>query len=1064
LATDGYYPRPAQAGRNVGRRLTMVWNVFQKRQRDDQSPESTTEPDIAAPAFDIAAASPEAFREFLESIEAVTYVWNIAEHRYSYISPQAAHILGFQPEELVRPGFWLSRVHPADRVRFEHLLKTAASKMPVRTFEYRLLKPDGDFIWLRDQMKVTDREAGSVIHGLVINISARKRIESAIEASERRHRLMLEKMDVVPYSFDVAENRYTYIGAQISKLLQIGMHAWNFEGFRHQHVHELDRERFDREWRIACEQNRSGELEYRIVANNSEVLWVRDVFQFDTDTDGRTVVYGSIIDITAKKKAEEALTESQALLRSVIDAVPATINVKDLQGGYVLVNNAYAEFHDKPPDWFSGRTAAGLYSPELLEVVEGREAEVIASGQPSALYENERLHSDGRTTTWLASKAPLRDDAGRVKYVATVSVEITDRKKAELELQRNEAKFRAIIEDQTEFLIRFRADGTLTFVNDVYCRYFNRTPDELLNVPFFQLVPDTEQDSVRQYLAQLTPDHPVATMEQKDIRPDGQVRYQQWTDRAFFDTEGNVLGYQSVGRDITEKKLAEEKLQESERRFRHLVESTDIIPYTWDLETRRYTYVGPQAETLLGYPVSAWRGEGFWLSRVHPDDRPRMLETSRTLHAQKRGASEEYRMLRKDDTTVWVRDIVDVDQQADGRYVAYGVMIEVTESRRQTEALIQAQKMDIIGQMTGGVAHDFNNLLTVIIANLHMVMASAPSDAATQRRLGMISQAAERSADLTQRLLAFSRRQTLMPKTTDVNALVSGLTELLRRTLGETIEIKLNLASDLWQTHIDPAQLESALVNLAVNARDAMNNAGTLDIITSNQILHIDPANSEKPSGAFVMLAVSDSGSGMTPTILAKVFEPFFTTKEVGKGTGLGLSMIYGFANQSGGWIDVESEVGKGTVFKLYLPRSEGEAVKPENKPAADSSSFVPHGSETILCVDDDPQARTTVRELLLHLGYAVREAENGPSALMELHTNKDIDLLLTDIVMPGGMSGVVLAKEAVRQRPELRVLYTSGYAKGHHDEQGLWLPKPYSPGDLARKVREALDTSATLH
>ena len=346
-----------------------------------------------------------------------------------------------------------------------------------------------------------------------------------------------------------------------------------------------------------------------------------------------------------------------------------------------------------------------------------------------------------------------------------------------------------------------------------------------------------------------------------------------------------------------------------------------------------------------------------------------MLSVSRTLHDLKRGTAEEYRMLRTDNTAVWVRDIVDVEQQADGRYVAYGVMLDVTESRRQTEALIQAQKMDIVGQMTGGVAHDFNNLLTVIIANLHMVMATAPADAATQRRLGMISQAAERSADLTKRLLAFSRRQTLMPKTIDVNALVSGMTELLRRTLGETIEIKLDLASDLWQTHVDPAQLESALVNLAVNARDAMSNAGTLDVKTSNQVLHADPAKSEKPSGAFVMLAVTDTGCGMTSATLAKVFEPFFTTKDVGKGTGLGLSMIYGFANQSGGWIDVESDVGKGTVFKLYLPRAEGEAVKPGDRPAASSPISVPEASETVLCVDDDPQVRSTVRELLLHLG-----------------------------------------------------------------------------------------------
>ncbi len=786
----------------------MAWNVFPKRLKDDLPPQQDNEP-VAAPAR-AEAEERDNPREVLESIEGVAYVWDVAETRYSYVSSQAEHIVGYPSGELMRPGFWLSRVHPADRVRFEHLQKTADSKTPGRTFEYRFLTSDGDFVWLRDQMRVTDRETGGVMYGLVINISARKRIESAIEASERRHRLMLEKMDVVPYSFDVQENRYTYIGGQISKLLQTGLQAWNFEGFRYQHVHDLDREQFDREWGAACQESRSGELEYRIVATNNDVLWVRDVFHFDTDGEGRKVAYGSII-------------------------------------------------------------------------------------------------------------------------------------------------------------------------------------------------------------------------------------------------------------DITEKKLAEEKLHESERRFRHLVESTDIVPYTWDLQTRRYTYVGPQAEKLLGYPVSAWTGEGFWMSRLHPDDSLRAMAAARRLHDDKIGSSEEYRMIGKDDKPVWVRDIVDVEHQADGRHIAYGVMIDVSDSKRQTEALIQAQKMDIVGQMTGGVAHDFNNLLTVIIANLHMILASAPTDAAMQRRLNMISQAAERSSELTKRLLAFSRRQTLMPKTTDVNGLVSGMTELLRRTLGSTIEIDLQLSADLWQSHVDSAQLESALVNLAVNARDAMKNSGRLDITTSNQILYADENKPEKPSGSFVMLAVRDSGCGMPPEVMKKIFEPFFTTKEVGKGTGLGLSMIYGFVSQSGGWVDVESEIGRGTVFKLYLPRAKA-AAEQRDESVQKSAEAGPGDKETVLCVEDDPQVRATVRELLLTLGYAVREAENGASALMQLHLNKDIKLLFTDIVMPGGRSGAVLAKDAVRQRPELKVLYTSGYAKGHLDEEGIWLPKPYSPDDLARKVREALDASATIH
>jgi PAS domain S-box-containing protein len=893
----------------------MVWHAFQRLGAAPRSGEC----DVAS----------DGERRLLESLNGVVYRWNVARQRFVYISPQSMPLLGCRPQEMQQPGFWLSRIHPDDRARVERTLN-GGGKRPLSTLEYRLIAASGDAKWLRDHIRAVEDGADIELLGVITDISAAKRVEAAIESSEQRYRMLLEKMDVVPYSFDLRDNRYIYLGAQAGRLLRVGLAAWSFEGIRFMNLHGDDRERVEAEWRSACNAGRSGELEYRILASGGDLLWIRDVFHFETEADGRTVAYGSLIDVTAKRQAEAALQDSQALLRSVIDAVPATISVKDLRGRYVLINEAFARFHDRPASWFPGRTANELYPADYIDRVEAREAEVIATGEPLPLYESARTLPDGRRSIWLASKAPLRDAAAQVKYVATVGV------------------------------------------------------------------------------------------------------------------------------DVTEMKAAEEKLRESERRFRHLVESTDIVPYSWDLEARRYVYVGPQAETLLGFPAKMWLGEGFWLSQVHPEDQARAAEFSRGLHETRKSAIFEYRMLRKDGTPVWVRDIIDVDLQSDGRYHAYGVMIDVTQSKRQTEQLLQAQKMDSIGQMTGGVAHDFNNLLTVIIANLHLLMASAPADGATQRRLALINQAAERSASLTKRLLAFSRRQTLQPKTLDINALVSGMTELLRRTLGEAIEIRLNLAASLWQANVDPAQLESALVNLAVNARDAMSNAGKLDIATSNQVLRADEAKPDKPSGSFVMLSVADSGCGMTPEILAKVFEPFFTTKDVDKGTGLGLSMVYGFVKQSGGWVDIDSEVGKGTVVRLFLPRENRDGDR-EEASTATAPEHAPGGNETVLCVEDDPQVRSTVQELLAGLGYRVRAAENGPSALIQLHMDDDIDLLLTDVVMPGGMSGVVLAKEATRRRPALKVLFTSGYARGEIDRDALWLPKPYSPNELACKVREAL-------
>ncbi|MGJ4932500.1 ATP-binding protein [Bradyrhizobium sp. HKCCYLS2038] len=408
---------------------------------------------------------------------------------------------------------------------------------------------------------------------------------------------------------------------------------------------------------------------------------------------------------------------------------------------------------------------------------------------------------------------------------------------------------------------------------------------------------------------------------------------------------------------------------------------------------------------------------------------------------------------------------------------AYAQLEEEIRQRRAAEAMVrrfqeieaseaqvrQAQKMEAIGQLTGGVAHDFNNILTVITGTIEILADAVKDKPQLAGIANMISSAAERGADLTRHLLAFSRRQPLQPRATDINTLVVDAARLLRPTLGEQIEIESMLADDSAPALIDPSQLSTAILNLALNARDAMPDGGKLTLETKNVSLDEDYAqlNSEAKPGSYVMIAVSDTGQGIAAALLDKVFEPFFTTKDVGKGSGLGLSMVYGFVKQSNGHVKIYSEEGHGTTVKLYLPRA---ASAPELPAANSGRPAMARGDETILIVEDDALVRDYVVTQVHRLGYRTLSASNAAEGLALIDSRERIDLLFTDVIIPGGMNGRQLAIEAEKRRPGLKVLYTSGYTENaivHHgrlDADVLLLAKPYVSADLARMIRTAIE------
>src|ERR1700758_883790 len=499
---------------------------------------------------------------------------------------------------------------------------------------------------------------------------------------------------------------------------------------------------------------------------------------------------------------------------------------------------------------------------------------------------------------------------------------------------------------------------------------------------------------------------------------------------------------------------------------------TDYAIYMMDADGKVTTW-NPGAERIKGYSADEIIGKDFSVFYTDADRRAeRHLAALQTAAREGRYEAEGWRV-RKDGSRFWVNALVYPIYGETGDLTGFvKVTRDITERLRQQDALerarnaaLQSQKLEAVGQLTGGVAHDFNNLLTSILGTADLLQQRDDLLEEVRSHLSTIIRSAERGASLTQRLLAFSRRQALEPRLVDVNRLVGGMSDLLRRTLGESVSLETILAGGLWKTLVDPNQLESALLNLAINARDAMASGGKLTIETGNTYLDDDYAamHAEVTAGQYVLIAVSDTGLGMSEEVIARAFEPFYTTKPEGRGTGLGLSQVYGFVKQSGGHIKIYSEVYSGTSVKIYLPRDSAEAKAVEQVRLRVDLSVLANG-ETILVVEDDEDVRNFTRSALVSLGYRVYEAPDAVSGLEMLAEHPQILLLLSDVGLPG-MNGRRLAEEAHARRPEIKVLYTTGYARNAIVHHGLvdpgvnLLPKPYTIQALGRKVRQVLES-----
>ncbi|HEX6927639.1 MAG TPA: PAS domain S-box protein [Gammaproteobacteria bacterium] len=767
-------------------------------------------------------------------------------------------------------------------------------------------------------------------------------------------------------------------------------------------------------------------------------------------------------DTTERRRAEERLRTSERLMQMMSRLARVGGWDTDLAADCVLWSDEVCRIHGVPSGTsHSLEEAIAYYPPEYR----GRlEAAFNACARDGIPYDEELqiIDAAGRRVWVRSIGQAVRDASGAITRVQGAFQDISEKKQAEHHLFQSQQRFREFADAMPLIVWTAEPDGSVDYANRAFSRYTGFSEDASPKDCWLDAVHPEDRERCLAAWQESVRAERSYSVEFRIQRPGSRTdRWHLVRATPIRDDTGRVVKWYGTAIDIHSSKRAEKVIRRLADSLRTTLESITDAFITLDPDWR-FTYINGQAERLLQRRRAELVGKSVWkefseaVGGVFDHEFRRAVADGRTVDFEAFFSSlETWVDVRaypsRQGLAIYLRDITERKRLA-------------TERESLEEQLRQSQRLDAIGQLTGGVAHDFNNLLTVILGGADLLVTQLGNDAHLRELAEIIRSSAERGSELTHRLLAFGRRQALAPRAVNVNQLVSGMDGLLRRTLSENIRLDVTNAAGLWSAFVDSAELEAALLNLCINARDAMEGRGRLVIETTNVALD-DPDHAAVHSGLkpgeYVLLSVSDTGEGIAPEIRERVFDPFFTTKEKGKGTGLGLSMVYGFVKQSHGHIDIESEVGHGTTVRIYLPRAEEEAVAVEKRFDGGATLY---GFEKVLVVEDDPHVRQHARKILRDLGYHVVTANNGREALEVLRNISDVNLLFTDVILPNGMNGRELVEAALDLRPGLRVLYTSGYTENidiHPEGCAMqFLQKPYRRSDVALKVREVLSAS----
>lgn len=794
---------------------------------------------------------------------------------------------------------------------------------------------------------------------------------------------------------------------------------------------------------------------HRIQREDGSIVHVSGVGERHTIA-GREIITGFVQDVTPYVQTRERLSQVEHLL--------------ELAGDKVRLGGWRAEFDPERVIWTPQTCAIYEVPADFQPTVEG----ALSSYVPEDRARIERafwncvergveadeiariVTATGRKVWVRAMAAAVRDERGRIVAAQGAFQDITPLMDARLAAEDANRRYRETLESIGDAFFLLDQDWRFTYANAHAARMLGRDRDVLIGGSVWDEFSDAKGSAFEAELERAVATGVTARFETF------YSRLGKWFEVAGYPVPDGLAVY---FRDVTDRKAMEAEARANRERFELIARATPDLILDWDIVADT-VWCSDAMETVFGYSRDAIAADpAFWQACIHPEDRDRLqAELTDVLVGTATVWKNEYRFRRADGSYASVLDRGFILRDDTGRAVRMlGSLVDLTEQHDLERRLQHAQRLEAIGQLTGGVAHDFNNLLTVILGN-----AEALTDALTDRQqlqvmADMTAKAAERGAELTNRLLAFARRQPLKPRRVDVNRLLQDSEGLLRRTISEDVEIEVVRGAGLWPAELDAGQLEVALINLVLNASDALPGGGRITIETANSQISDDYArgHDDVAPGQYVLVSVSDDGIGMDAETAARAIDPFFTTKDIGKGSGLGLSMVFGFVKQSNGHLTIYSEPGEGTSIKLYFPRAGAAADAAQAIPGHEA---VPGGTEHILIAEDDDLVRSHLAAQLTSLGYRVTEAPDGPTALIRLADLDDVAMLLSDIVMPGGLNGRDLAERATAMRPGLKVLYTSGYADNAIVHQGRLDPgidllsKPYRRKNLAQKVRLVLD------
>ena len=961
-------------------------------------------------------------------------------------------MLGYSEEELARMPF-TEYTYPADKeLDWGFYCELTQGKRERYEMEKRFIKKGGEVVWGMLTVSLVKGLDGRPICavGMAQDITERKRAESALRESEERYRALFER--------NLAG---VFVTTWDGRVLDCNQAMANFLGFKSRleakairvtDLYYSQEERAEFLARLEAE-GRLSNYEVRLRRQDGKLVWLIGNISTTTDTaSGVRIIEGTLIDVSDRKLVEAENARLAQIVNSSEDAIFSAT-----PEGIIATWNAGAErMFGYTAEEIKGKHFSVLIPREHRVDLAGYQ-ERLRGGEALVHNELEHLRKDGSKFPVFLTLSPMIDANGEFTGVSVIARDITKRKQAEEALRESEERFRSLVQNATVGIYRTTPDGRILMANPSLIKMLGYSNFKELAARDLSDCGFAPGYSRKAFQERIEREGEVKGLETAWKRLGGSVTYVRESARAVRGESGKVLYYDGIVEDITDRKQAE---AEHVRLVTAIEQSAEAVLIT---DTHgNIKYVNPAFTRITGYRREEAVGQNPRILKSGKQDSTSYQQLWETILKGETWQGELTN--RRKDGSLYTEQMSITPVRSEHDEITHFIATkqDITERKALEGQLQQASKMEAVGRLAGGVAHDFNNLLTVINGYSELLLADFSPDTKTSGYLKEIIEAGVRAASLTRQLLAFSRHQVLNPQVLDLNTLVSNMEKMLRRLIGEDIILRTVLAPALGQVMADPGQVEQVLMNLAVNARDAMPMGGHLTLETRNVELDQDYGQNHptvKP-GPYVMVAVADTGVGMTLETKARIFEPFFTTKEIGKGTGLGLATVYGIVKQSGGSIWVYSEPGQGTVFKVYFPMVSG-TPKPTTLATAETDSA--SGTETILLVEDEEGVRSLVRAALMAGGYDVLETEDAEKAIALCASHPGpIDLLLTDVIMPE-MSGPIVANKIAALRPGIKVLYMSGYTDDavlHHgvvSQEMPFIQKPFSTGELRKKIREVL-------